>query len=123
MADGHGKAKRWLPWLAARAEALLAWLGFTFVTRWGAFERGYRRPYADIAMRLRFGFYPLLALAALAWLGWDWTHDRNLASAENAIFDQVISMRPFEPPRSGKVARRWSGASSSRTPRPRSARR
>lgn len=101
---GDGQAKRWLHRIASRAEALLAWLGFTFVTRWGGFERGYRRPYARLALRLRFGFYPLLALAALAWLGWDWTHGRNLASAENAIFDQVIQLRPFEPARSGQVA-------------------
>jgi CHASE2 domain-containing sensor protein len=103
MADEQGKAKRWHARVLARAEALLATLGFGFVTRWGALERGYRRPYARLALRLRFGFYPLLALAALAWLGWDWTHGRSLASAENAIFDQVIQLRPFEPARSGKV--------------------
>jgi CHASE2 domain-containing sensor protein len=95
--------KRWRAWGLARIEAAMAWLGFVFVSRWGGFERGYRRPYARMALRLRFAAYPLIALAALAWLGWDWTHGRNLASAEDAIFDQVISLRPFEPPRSGKV--------------------
>ncbi|MDG6349416.1 CHASE2 domain-containing protein [Luteimonas sp. 8-5] len=90
--------------LWARVEATMAWLGHTFITRWGAFERGYRRPYARMARRLRFNWYPVLALLALAWLAWDWHHDRSLASAENAIFDQVITMRPFEPEPSGKVA-------------------
>lgn len=96
--------KGWRERLLARVEATLAWLGFTFVTRWGAFERGYRRPYARLALRLRFAFYPLLALVALSWLAWDWHHGRSLAAAENAIFDQVIKLRPFEPLPSGKVA-------------------
>jgi CHASE2 domain-containing sensor protein len=96
--------KRWRERLLARLEATLAWLGYTFVTRWGAIERGYRRPYARLATRLRFAAYPLIALIALGWLGWDWSHGRNLASAENAIFDKVITMRPFEPARSGQVA-------------------
>ena len=90
--------------LWARVEAGMAWLGHTFITRWGAFERGYRRPYARMARRLRFNWYPVLALLALSWLAWDWNHDRGLASAENAIFDKVITMRPFEPVPSGKVA-------------------
>jgi CHASE2 domain-containing sensor protein len=96
--------ERWRDRLMAQVEAILARLGFTFITRWGAFERGYRRPYARLALRLRFAAYPLLALAALSWLAWDWQHDRSLASAENAIFDQVIKLRPFEPVPSGKVA-------------------
>lgn len=96
--------ERWRDRIMARLEATLAWLGFSFTTRWGAFERGYRRPYARLALRLRFAAYPLLALAALSWLAWDWQHDRSLASAENAIFDQVIKLRPFEPVPSGKVA-------------------
>jgi hypothetical protein len=92
--------ERVLPWL----ESLFAWLGYSFVNRWGALERGYRRPLARIALKLRFAFYPLLVLGALGWLGWDWHHDRNLASAEDAIFDQVIKLRPWEPTPSGKVA-------------------
>ncbi|MCJ0826030.1 CHASE2 domain-containing protein [Luteimonas sp. 50] len=88
-----------LSWL----ESAFAWLGYTFVNRWGAFERGYRRPYARFALRLRFAFYPLLVLVALGWLAWDWNHERSLASAENAIFDQVIKLRPWEPKPSGKV--------------------
>ena len=62
--------------LWARVEAGMAWLGHTFITRWGAFERGYRRPYARMARRLRFNWYPVLALLALSWLAWDWNHDR-----------------------------------------------
>ena len=92
--------KGWRERLLAPLESAMAWLGYTFVTRWGAIERGYRRPYARIALRLRFAFYPLLALAALSWLAWDWQHAQKLASAENAIFDQVIALRPFEPARS-----------------------
>src|SRR3546814_5060703 len=82
----------------------MAWASFTFITRWGALERGCRRPYAKLALRLKFAFYPLLAIAALAWLGWDWSHARNLAAAEDAIFDTVIGLRPSEPLPSGRVA-------------------
>jgi CHASE2 domain-containing sensor protein len=95
--------KRRIPRVLAWLEAGLAWFGHTFVDRWGRLERGYRRPYARIALRIRFLFYPLLALAALSWLAWDWQHDRNLAAAENAIFDQVIKLRPWEPKPSGRV--------------------
>src|SRR3546814_16669389 len=82
----------------------MAWASFTFITRWGALERGYRRPYAQLALRLKFAFYPLLAIAALAWLGWDWSHARHLAAAEDANFDTVIGLRPSEPLPSGRVA-------------------
>jgi hypothetical protein len=97
--------ERVLPWL----ESLFAWLGYTFVNRWGALERGYRRPLARVALKLRFAFYPLLVLGALGWLGWDWGFAghggaRSLDAAENAIFDQVIKLRPWEPKPSGKVA-------------------
>ncbi len=101
-----GKQPPQRPWrdrVESRLEAVFAWMGYTFVRKWGVFERGYRRPYARIALRLRFAFYPLLVLIALGWLAWDWNHDRNLASAENAIFDQVIKLRPWEPKPSGKV--------------------
>jgi CHASE2 domain-containing sensor protein len=100
MGIGGFWRERVLPWL----ESGLAWLGYSFVNRWGALERGYRRPLARIALKLRFSFYPLLVIGALGWLAWDWHHDRNLASAEDAIFDQVIKLRPWEPKPSGKVA-------------------
>ena len=91
--------ERVLPWL----EAGFSWLGYTFVNRWGAIERGYRRHYARLVRRLGFAFYPLLVLVALGWLAWDWHHGRGLAAAEDAIFDQVINLRPWEPKPSGKV--------------------
>src|SRR3546814_16073009 len=75
----------------------MAWASFTFITRWGALERGYRRPYAKLALRLKFAFYPMLAITALPWLGWDWSHARNLAAAADAISDPVIGLRTREP--------------------------
>ena len=95
---------RWRRSLLSSLEAGFAWLGYAFVDRWGRLERFYRRPFARIALRLGFLFYPLLALCALGWLGWDWTHGRNLDSAENAVFDQVIKLRPWDPKPSGRVA-------------------
>ncbi len=89
-----------LSWL----DALLATLGDGFIRAWGYVERGYRRPLARLAFRLKFGFYPLLALAALGWLAWDWMHERTLNAAENAIFDKVVNWRPLEPMPSGRVA-------------------
>ena len=58
----------------------------------------------QLAFRLKFAFYPMLALGACGWLAWDWTHDRSLNSAEDAIFDRVIQWRPIEPRPSGRVA-------------------
>jgi len=94
---------RWRQLLSS-LEAGFAWLGYTFVDRWGRMERGYRRPFARIALRLGFGLYPALALCAVGWLAWDWTHDRSLDAAEDAIFDQIVQLRPWEPSPSGKVA-------------------
>ena len=94
---------RWRRSLLSSLEAGAAWLGYSFVDRWGRLERFYRRPFARIALRLGFLFYPLLALCALSWLGWDWTHGRSLDSAEDAVFDQVIKLRPWEPKPSGQV--------------------
>lgn len=70
---------------------------------WTVVERAYRRPLSAFALRIKFGFYPLLAIAAIGWLAWDWTHDRTLNSAENAVFDKVINWRPVEPKPSGRV--------------------
>ena len=84
-------------------DASLAALGHGFIQSWGAVERSYRRPFSRFARWLRFAFYPLLALGAIGWLGWDWTHTRSLNSAEDAIFDRVIRLRPFEPAPSGRV--------------------
>jgi len=70
---------------------------------WAVVERAYRRPLSRFALCLKFAFYPLLALAAVGWLAWDWTHDRSLNAAENAVFDKVINWRPLEPAPSGRV--------------------
>ncbi|HMB42307.1 MAG TPA: CHASE2 domain-containing protein [Luteimonas sp.] len=90
--------------------ALLSWLdagmaasAHAFTTAWSRVERSYQRPFSRVASRLKFAFYPLLAVGALFWLGWDWTHARSLDSAEDAIFDQVIRWRPIEPAPSGRV--------------------
>jgi hypothetical protein len=98
-----GNAMPWYKRVERWFEAAMAAASYTFISRWGALERGYRWPYARLALRLKFAFYPLLAVAALGWLAWDWHHDRNLAAAENAIFDTVIGLRPAEPRPSGKV--------------------
>jgi CHASE2 domain-containing sensor protein len=90
---------RVLSWL----DATLATLGDGFVREWTKVERSYRRPFSWVTFRLKFAFYPLLAISAIAWLGWDWSHERSLNSAENAIFDQVVQWRPFEPVPSGRV--------------------
>lgn len=95
--------KGWRDRLAARLEVVFAWMGYTFVRRWGTVERGYRRPSARFALRMRFAFYPFLVLVALGWLAWDWHHERSLAAAENAIFDEVIKLRPWEPKPTGRV--------------------
>jgi adenylate cyclase len=88
-----------LSWL----DAPLAALGDGFMRAWSKVERSYRRPFSRAAFRLKFAYYPLLALLALGWLVWDWTHDRTLNAAENAIFDQVVNWRPMEPQPSGRV--------------------
>lgn len=85
-------------------DAGLAVLGERFIRAWSKVERSYRRPSAKLALRLKFAFYPLLAIAAIAWLAWDWTHSRSLDSAEDAIFDLAVQWRPFEPAPSGRVA-------------------
>lgn len=89
--------------LLATLDAGLAAAGHGFIHYWTKVERSYRRPFSALAYRLKFAFYPLLALGAVAWLGWDWTHARSLDAAENAIFDRVIRWRPFEPRPSGRV--------------------
>jgi CHASE2 domain-containing sensor protein len=90
---------RMLSWL----DASLAALGHGFIRNWTKVERSYRRPMSQLALRLKFAFFPLLALGAIAWLGWDWSHARSLNSAEDAIFDRVVQWRPFEPKPSGRV--------------------
>ncbi len=95
----RGVTQRLLSWLNAVTDRL----GHAFVEGWGRFEKAYRRPNAQIALRLGFAFYPLLTIAALGWLAWDGSHAHNLAAVENAIFDKMIAWRPDEPEPSGKV--------------------
>jgi CHASE2 domain-containing sensor protein len=93
-----------------RTRTLLTWLdafmassAHAFIEGWGKVERAYKRPFSWIALRLRFAFYPLLALGAVSWLVYDWTGPRSLDSAEDAVFDQVIKSRPIEPAASTRV--------------------
>ena len=65
-------ANRVLSWL----DASLASLGHGFIQQWTKVERSYRRPLSRLAIRLKFAFYPLLAIGAVAWLAWDWSHAR-----------------------------------------------
>ena len=90
---------RVLSWI----DATLATLGMASSPRWSKVERSYRRPFSRFALWLKFAFYPLLAIGAIGWLGWDWTHARSLNAAEDAIFDTVVQWRPFEPKPTGSV--------------------
>ena len=95
-----GPIDRFISWI----DAGLATLGDNFIRGWSHVEHGYRRPASRLALRLKFAFYPLLAIGAIAWLGWDWSDSRSLNSAEDAIFDRIVQWRPFEPKASGRVA-------------------
>ena len=88
-----------LSWL----DATLAALGDGFIRWWTHVERSYKRPASRFSAWLKFAFYPLLAIGAILWLGWDWSHSRSLNSAEDAIFDRVVQWRPYEPKPSGRV--------------------
>lgn len=93
------------------AEFLITWIEFVmstlavvFMDAWTVVERGYRRPLSHLMVRAKFAVYPLIAIAAIGWLTWDWTHDRSLNAAEDAIFDTIIQWRPAEPIPSGRTA-------------------
>jgi adenylate cyclase len=94
---------RWTSRVLSWIDASLAAFGHGFIRAWTKVERSYRRPFSWIAFRLKFAFYPLLALGAIAWLAWDWGHARSLNSAEDAIFDRVVQWRPVESKPSGRV--------------------
>lgn len=81
----------------------MAVAGLAFMNAWAVIERAYRRPLGWLSRRLRFGFYPLLAVAMLGWLAWDAQHARALDAAEDAVFDQIIGWRPIEPVPSGRT--------------------
>jgi hypothetical protein len=57
-----------------------AMLGHGFMREWSRVERSYRRPLSALAFRLKFAFYPLLAIGAIAWLAWDRVHGCRTAS-------------------------------------------
>ncbi len=96
-------ARKLVKTLQDRIDAAMASLAVWFMDTWTIVERSWRRPLSRLALRLKYAFYPLLACAALGWLGWDWTHGRSLDAAENSIFDTVIQWRPVEPKPSGKT--------------------
>jgi len=96
-------ARKLVKTLQDRIDAAMASLAVRFMDAWTIVERSWRRPLSRLALRLKYAFYPLLACAALGWLGWDWTHARSLDAAENSIFDTVIQWRPIEPRPSGKT--------------------
>ncbi|QDA58148.1 CHASE2 domain-containing protein [Thermomonas aquatica] len=96
-------ARKLVKTLQDRIDAAMASLAVWFMDAWTIVERSWRRPLSRLALRLKYAFYPLLACAALGWLGWDWTHQRSLDAAENSIFDTVIQWRPIEPRPSGKT--------------------
>ncbi|MDQ3040429.1 MAG: CHASE2 domain-containing protein, partial [Pseudomonadota bacterium] len=85
-------------------EAVTSTLAVVFMDAWTVVEQAYRRPLSQVMVRVKFAVYPLIAMAAIGWLAWDWTHDRSLNAAENAIFDTVIQWRPLEPKPSGRTA-------------------
>ncbi len=91
--------QRLLSWV----DAAMATSAVSFITFWTKVERSYRRPSSRLSLLLRFSFYPLLALGALGWLGWDWKYDHALDSAEDAIFDRVVNWRPVQPKPSGRT--------------------
>ena len=84
-------------------EAVMSTLAVAFMDAWTVVEQAYRRPFSHFMVRARFAVYPLIAVAAVSWLAWDWTHDRSLNAAEDAIFDTVIQWRPVEPKPSGRT--------------------
>ncbi len=81
----------------------MASAGLVLMDTWDAIARGYRRPQAWFARRLGFAFFPLLALVMVAGLVWDWQGPRHLDAAEDALFDRIISLRPWEPVPSGRT--------------------
>ncbi len=89
--------------LLDRFDASTASLAVWFMDTWSLVERGYRRPMTRVALKLKFAFYPLLAIAALGWLGWDYSHSGSLSSAEDSVFDTIVRWRPAEPKPSGRT--------------------
>jgi CHASE2 domain-containing sensor protein len=85
-------------------EAAMSTLAVVFMEAWTVVEKAWRRPLSRLMVRAKFVVYPLIAVVAIGWLAWDWTHDRSLNAAEDAIFDTIVQWRPVEPRPSGRVA-------------------
>jgi CHASE2 domain-containing sensor protein len=90
--------------LIVRIETAMSTLAVVFMDAWTVVEQAWRRPLSRLMVRAKFVVYPLIAVAAVGWLAWDWTHARSLNAAEDAIFDTVIQWRPIEPKPSGRTA-------------------
>ncbi|HRO63611.1 CHASE2 domain-containing protein [Thermomonas sp.] len=95
--------KKFIRRLLDHFDAAMASLAVWFMDTWSLVERGYRRPLTRLALRLKFLFYPLLAVVALGWLGWDYSHGNSLSAAEDSVFDTIVRWRPAEPKPSGKT--------------------
>lgn len=96
--------RRVIEYLIAWIDVVMSTFAVVFMDAWTVVERAWRRPLSRVMIRARFTMYPLIAIAALGWLAWDWTHQRSLNAAEDAIFDTVLRWRPVEPRPSGRTA-------------------
>ena len=74
------------------SKPLLASSAHAFIDRWGRLSAATERPYARLALRLRFAFYPLLAIwRAVGGWRWDW-HARS-----QPRFGRRRDLRPGDP--------------------------
>ncbi len=98
--------KKGVPPKPSLPERASAW----FIRTWGLWERAFGRTSAAFASRLRFSFFLAMTVTALGFLFWDFygipgfiEGHKSLASAEDSLFDSVISKRPIDPKSSGRV--------------------
>ena len=91
-----------------RIDAAMASAAVWFMDAWTVVERGWRRPLSKLALRLKFAFYPLLAVAALAWLGWDWRLHSNSPSSRlsRATFQSAAKATRVRSPSSWRICGR-----------------
>ncbi len=86
-------------------DATLAAPGDGFIRAWTRVERSYKRPFLRFSAWLKFAFFPLLALGALAWLAWDWSHAQSVNLAETARSHRRAQIRKDVGLRSARVSR------------------